>query len=127
MSYSAILNNGSIDITGISLPINNGGTIHSYPILGTNSFDFDETVRGEMITVQKVVGVHELEMIKLDEDMFNQQVKRELAFQLAEQILKNKFVEFTKQQDMHTNKITYRARAYLTPDNQVRMLRKELK
>jgi hypothetical protein len=124
MSYSAILNNGSIDTTGITtgitLPITNGGIISRNSSVSV----FDEKVRGEMLAVQKVVGAHELEMIKLDEDTFNQQIKRELAFQLAEQILQNKFVEFTKQENYNTGQITYRARAYLTPDDKVRMLRK---
>jgi hypothetical protein len=127
MNHTPLPHLDDLTITGISLPINNGGTIHSYPILGTNSFDFDETVRGEMVTFQKVVSVHELEMIKLDEDIFNQQVKKELVFKLAEQILNNKLVEFTKQENLHTHEITYRARAFLTPDDQVRILRQNNK
>jgi hypothetical protein len=116
-----------IMITGSNVPYDPYGTIqslHSHPILGVNSFSLDETVRGEMITVQKVIDVHESQLMKLNEDEFNRQVKRELTIQLAEHILKNNFVEFTKQQNMNTSEVTYRARAYLTPDDRVRMLRK---
>lgn len=114
MNHTIIPNNGNIDITGITLPITNGGTISV----------FDEKVRGEMITTEIIVNGFDSTKMNLDEDMFKEEMKKRLARQLAELIIENKLVEFTKQENFNTCETTYRARAYLTPDNQVRILRK---
>lgn len=127
MNHTPIPHIDDLTITGITVPHDPYGTIRSYPTIGIDSFSLDETVRGEMITAQMVFNASTLAQIKVDDETFKQDTKRKLAIQLAEQILNNKLVEFTKQENLNTFEITYRARAYLTPDNQVRMLRKENK
>jgi hypothetical protein len=63
----------------------------------------------------------------MDPDNFKQEMKKQLAHEIAEHLLNNKLVEFTKQEDLHTNEITFRARAYLVKDDKVRILRKTFK
>ena len=53
-------------------------------------------------------------------------IKEKLAIQLAMGMLENKMVEFTSMRDHLTLSIKIHARCYLTPDNQVKIIR-ELK
>jgi hypothetical protein len=50
-------------------------------------------------------------------------IKENLMHQMIEYIIKNKLVEFTKIPDMYSGSSTYLARIYLTPDDQVKILR----
>lgn len=50
-------------------------------------------------------------------------IKRLLAAQLVDALIKNKGIEFTSQQDMASGIYHYRARLFATPDEQVRILR----
>lgn len=54
-------------------------------------------------------------------------VKEKLADLLAKEILKNKLCEFTKEIDANRFNVIYRARAFLTPNDQVRLLRENNK
>jgi hypothetical protein len=99
--------------------------IQSYPILG--SYEPQELVKGEMITAQMVVSDFEITKMNIDEDQFRNEMKKKLVHDLAEQLLRNKLVEFTKQENLHSGETVFRARAFLTPDSQVRLLRKEIK
>jgi hypothetical protein len=110
-----------ITITGISLPHTITDT--TYP----NIFeDFNskpvESVKGEMLLVEKRFSPNEV--IKSYDQSFVDGIKKQMVHELAEEILKNKYVEFTKQEDLKTSEVIYRARVYLTPDDQVRKLRK---
>lgn len=86
-----------------------------------------ELVKGEMITAQMHVSDFEIAKMNIDEDQFRHEMKKKLAHELAEQMLKNKFVEFTKQENLQNGDTIFRARAFLTPDDKVRVLRKEVK
>jgi hypothetical protein len=50
-------------------------------------------------------------------------IKKILATELALKMLQHNLVEFTKQYEAHTNMYVFRARCYLTPDKQVRLIR----
>jgi hypothetical protein len=85
-------------------------------------FKTPEYVRGEMITAQ--ITANHIELISKNfEDSFELHMKKDLAYKIAQEIIKNKLVEFTKQRDPNTDTIVYRARAYLTPDDKVRKIR----
>jgi hypothetical protein len=99
--------------------------ISGYPTIG--AYDPQEFVKGEMITAQMKVTDLEITQMNIDEDQFKHEMKKKLAHELAEQLLRNKFVEFTKQENLHTGETIFRARAFLTPDDKVRILRKEIK
>lgn len=87
----------------------------------------EDFIQGEMVTVQEVVSALRVAEMFMDSDNFKQEIKKKLANQIAEKLLENKLVEFTKQEYLHTNETTFRARAYLVKDDKVRVLRKELK
>lgn len=52
-------------------------------------------------------------------------IKEKLAELLAKEIIESKLCEFTKEHNPYNQIDKFRARAFLTPDNQVRILRKE--
>lgn len=84
-----------------------------------------EIVKGDMIVVQKKYDQSELE--KSYDKSFVDGLKKEMALELAERILQNKYVEFTKQEDLKNGEVVYRARAYVTPDDRIRKIRKSEK
>jgi hypothetical protein len=51
------------------------------------------------------------------------EIKYQLCAGLLEHVLENKLVEFTKQNDIGTGCIHYRARMFVTPDDNVRIIR----
>lgn len=87
---------------------------------GISISSLQENVRGEMVLIEKVFDPS-AEKVPDREEM-----KHMLILELVEKLLKSNYVEFTKQDDLKTNLVTYRARAYLTPDDQVRTLRREI-
>lgn len=54
---------------------------------------------------------------------FEDHVKEQLAQQMVRYMLNNKLIEFTKSSSATSEAITYRARCYLTPDDNVKILR----
>jgi hypothetical protein len=109
-------NGQQLTITGL-----NNGFISS-SVLGPEEF-----IKGQMVNAQVVVKDFEITQMNLDPDQFKQTMKKRLVEMIAEKLLNEKLVEFTKQEDLHTNETTFRARAYLVQDDKVRILRKELK
>jgi hypothetical protein len=87
----------------------------------------EDFIQGEMIHAQVVVKDFQIAGMMMDPDNFKQKMKKQLAHEIAEHLLNNKLVEFTKQEDLHTNETTFRARAYLVKDDKVRILRKTFK
>lgn len=98
------------------------GNFANIPTIDINSIYGVDTVRGELILVEK--RFRPSEVIKSYDQSFVEGIKRELVNELVEKILQNKMVEFTKQEDLNTSEVIYRARAYLTPDDKVQMIRK---
>lgn len=99
---------------GSSVPINNTA----------NSFNKD-VIRGSAIYVEQKVSSYEvLGNIGLNTiDEFRDKIKENLMKQMLEYMLNNNYIEFTSQEDMSQQQVIYRARAYLVPDDQVRVLR----
>ena len=60
----------------------------------------------------------------LDYSTLEIKIKEELAIKLALEMLKSGLIEFTRQSDPTTDTITYRARCFMTPNDQVQILRK---
>jgi hypothetical protein len=104
----------------------NALTISGHSMLGS-FIDPEDFIKGEMVTAQEVVSALQITEMMMDADNFKQEMKKKLALKIAEKLLENKLVEFTKQEDLHTDEITFRVRAYLVRDDKVRTLRKELK
>lgn len=83
----------------------------------TNISTTDHLIQGQMIEVNMTLESYEL--IKMSDD----QIKTKLLFFLADEMMKRKCVEFTKQQRHERNETVIRARIFVTPDTNVRIIR----
>lgn len=81
-----------------------------------------KTVQGQCIQAQKVISSHDILSATATIDT-EEMIKKELVRRLAEEMMRAKCVEFTKQNDMTTGGCVFRARIFVTPDDQVRLLR----
>ena len=76
-------------------------------------------IKGEMLMVS-----HHYDDFMIDE-MGRDEVKRQLAMQIALELLKSKFIEFTQSKDPISGKTLIRARAFVVLSNQVQILREK--
>ena len=81
-----------------------------------------KTIQGQCILAQKIISSHDILSATATIDT-EEIIKKELIRQLAEEMMRSKCVEFTKQNDMTTGGCVFRARIFVTPDHQVRLLR----
>jgi hypothetical protein len=110
---------GPLSIDTLTLPpISTGqfSTLHSIQPV--------DTIQGRMVSVQIVVNHDEKEMLGTSAAGFQEMMKRRLCEALLQEMVKSKTIEFTSQMDPVELVTTYRARIYVTPDTQVRLLRK---
>jgi hypothetical protein len=86
-----------------------------------------EPIQGKMITVDIVYSCDDLERLGLTSvpNYFEDSIKKELILKLSHAIARENYVEFTKQDNYAEHSITYRARIYATPDDKVRLIRKQ--
>jgi len=80
-------------------------------------------VQGEMLIAEETIQQLSVIQVSHDSDDFKKTIKEKLVRHLAEQMIKNKLVEFTKIENIHTGDVTFKARAFLAPDNKVREIR----
>lgn len=126
----AILKSSPISTTGtyhISVGGTGGGGFGS---LSDGSFTAapSEPVQGKMITVDITYSADDVERLGLTSvpNYFEDSIKKELILKLAHAIARENYVEFTKQENYAAeHNITYRARIYATPDDKVRLIRKQ--
>lgn len=78
-------------------------------------------ISGKML--QHNVSIHEFELMKIDPKTFEYEIKKRLMEGMLEEIMKYRCVEFTKQQDISTFETHFRARMFVVPDSQVKILR----
>jgi hypothetical protein len=78
-------------------------------------------IKGEMIIAS--LSFTDYDSLNLTESEVKARIKEKLVQQLAEHILKNKLVEFTQMTDNITGHKTVKARCFLVPDGQVRIIR----
>jgi hypothetical protein len=75
-------------------------------------------IQGKMISVEMRLDVSEaMQMDDLE-------LKNRLITKLVRELMNGKYIEFTKQQDVVTMETIVRARIFVTPDDQVRVIRK---
>lgn len=87
-------------------------------INNTSSIIDKNVIRGSEIYVEHKEPAH-ITVLPNYHDV----IKQTLMTKMLEFMLKNNYIEFTSQEDMASGEIIYRARAYLVPDTQVRLLR----
>jgi len=80
----------------------------------------DYAIGGKMVIATYAVSHLDVMSWKTD---FEDHVKGQLAQQMVRYMLNNKLIEFTKSSSPTSEAITYRARCYLTPDCDVKILR----
>jgi hypothetical protein len=91
------------------------------PNINTKEF----AIQGQMLMVQKTLDAYELERTGLSANIKNyeDEIKRQLIQEMLSEMVREKCIEFTSQKDMLTGSVTYRARLFVTPDSQVRIIR----
>ena len=91
------------------------------PNINTKEF----AIQGQMLMVQKTLDAYELERTGLSANIKNyeDEIKRQLIQEMLSEIVKRNCIEFTSQKDMLTGNVTYRARVFVTPDEQTRIIR----
>jgi hypothetical protein len=101
-----------------------GGSITTH-VTTPNINTKDYAIQGQMLTVEKVLNSYELERTGLSANIknFEDEIKKELIQKLLHEIVRQRCIEFTSQKDMLTNSVVYRARIYVTPDEQTRIIR----
>ena len=82
---------------------------------------YEYTIQGKMFIVSYEASEHQ--MVSMGEDASKQRVKEDLAMALANKMLEEGVIEFTQTDNLHSGHKTIRARCYLVPDNQVRLIR----
>jgi len=78
----------------------------------------DFLIQGKMLTASMKMSPYEAEQ------MDDIEMKNRLITLLVREIMDNKCVEFTKQQDFANDEVIIRARIYVTSDEDVKLIRK---
>jgi hypothetical protein len=83
----------------------------------------DYAIGGKMIVCRAVVSDHFRMMLEDGDKEARNKIKRELAAQLAEYMLEHNLLEFTQQDDVASGNKHIALRAYLAPNDQIKILR----
>jgi hypothetical protein len=104
-------------------------TFSTHPV-GTfstvNTLD-SQLIQGEMISVEYTEAHSDVILSSMTVEEFRSVVKKKLVELLIEKILEKNCIEFTSKTDVYNDLTHYRARMYVTPDTQVRVIRKIIK
>lgn len=76
-------------------------------------------IQGQCLTITHHVATSDTVYSNLHED----DLKRLLVAKMAEEMYRQNAIEFTRSVDPRTHEIVYRARIFVVPDDQVRLLR----
>ena len=108
---------------GGTISVDNYGTI----VTNGNSFktiDTIDTIEGRMFKAFYTVSEFEKLQFIGDEDQWKEHVKKVLTQKLADELMKKKYIEFTRMDEYPvTGGTQYAARMFAVPDDQVRLLR----
>jgi hypothetical protein len=110
--YDSIMQNLSTIPSSIPISTNTNGTT---TIPSVNSIDY--IIQGKMLTTTIKMSPYEAE--QMDE----LEMKNRLITLMVREIMDNKCIEFTKQQDFVNDEVIIRARIYVTPDSDVKLIR----
>ena len=99
----------------------NGGTGASWMWQDSPAQPPMRPIQGQMFMVSFTAS--DKFMFDTPVDVWKQEVKKRLAMDLAEKMLEEGVIEFTQMQDPAWGHKTIKARCYLVPDDQVRILR----
>jgi len=100
---------GNITVGGLAGGGGGNYTYHAYA-------EPTATISGKMLTVKNTFK----DKMRWTPD----EIKRKMTYELAEEMARTGMIEFTSQFDATTDTITCRARCFMTPNDQVQILRK---
>ena len=95
---------------------NNTSVDKSIPIV--TRLGSEVPIQGKMISAEMRLDANEA--IQMDD----LELKNRLITKLVRELMDGKYIEFTKQQDVANMETIVRARIFVTPDDQVRIVRK---
>ena len=101
-------------------------TASSYPWTITGLSVDSESYQGQMVVAEITIPDTDAVITGMSAAGFREEIKKRLIHHLAENLMKNKLIEFTSQQFAHSNETKFRARIYAVPDGQIRMIRKNM-
>ena len=78
-------------------------------------------IQGKMIMVEYNISDHET--LTIDDPNWKEFIKEKLAIQLSHKMFQDNFVEYTMTQDFSCGTRLVKARCFVTPNEQVRLLR----
>ena len=81
-------------------------------------------IGGKMVTGKCIVTDDQYMDLRLSDDDLKLAIKKDLAKQLALHLIDNKLAEFTMRENAADFSRTYHVRCFVTPDDQIRILRK---
>ena len=114
---------GAVGAVGSAyLPMGSATTISNVsanPFVWADATATVSTIKGELLTAETMVYDAALQLPLLDKD----KIRRKLAEELVEKLLNGKFIEFTQQRIPDQDAIAIRARCYVVPDSQVKIVR----
>lgn len=91
-----------------------------YDELTFNTHDY--IIGGKLVVCHATLEPSFSDLMRVDYDA-RLRFKQDMAHRMAEFMLENKLVEFTQARDPYTDSIRVACRAYLAPDEQVKILR----
>lgn len=93
-------------------------------IFTPNNF-IEHTIQGECLYAEHRISDFEAQRIGLDRlpDAHEEEIKKELTLRIAEELRKSKKIEFTRSYSPETNDYVFRARVFVVPDNNIKILR----
>ena len=103
----------------LMIPINVDAGGYTYNAYAEPNHTIQGFIQGKMLTVSYAMGMESI--ARLDKE---DRIKYELARLLVLEMLKSGMIEFTKQSDPATFTTIFRARCFMTPNDQVQLLRK---
>ena len=77
----------------------------------------DYAIGGQLLTMRMTFNGHDTIVLT------KEQIKHKMAMQLAQAMVDNNVIEFTRQVDHLTLNVNIHARCYMAPDSQVKILR----
>jgi len=96
---------------------------HPMPFQEVDFQTYDYVIGGKLVVGRAVMTDSYVQMVDGLDHEARMQVKHKLVHDMAEYMLENKLVEFTQQDNPYDQTKTVMVRAYLAPNDQVKILR----
>lgn len=84
---------------------------------------YDYAIGGKMVVGKTIITEAVKEMLDYGNPDVKKEIKSRLVYQMAEYMIENKLVEFTQYTDQISGSKHIAIRAYLAPDEQIKILR----